>query len=343
MRLTGRDELILEAIHSHDGMLGYSQIKRLFFTGDTQAKQLRLIAGTTIWTAILLGVLLAFVLMRQILNPLRRLAVDADAAGGIVASADEVKAVSHRVHSLMEDMGQTKIQLERSQEHLLQSEKLALVGRLAAGMAHSIRNPLTSVKMRLFSMGRTMELSETQEEDFDVISEEIRHIDNIVQNFLEFSRPPKLKMQKVSPSAVVDMAFQLLRHRLESYGAHVKLDRQRLLPEIMADPEQLKEVLVNLLVNACEAMGGGGRIVISEQEGIIEPLGRVVVIQVKDDGPGVPKTIQDKLFEPFFSTKEEGTGLGLSIAARIVEDHGGWLNLRSHKGKGATFTITLPY
>ena len=308
----------------------------------TQAKQLRLIAGTTIWAAILLGVLLAFVLMRQVLNPLRRLALDGDGAGGAVASGDEVKAVSRRLHSLMEHVDQTKIQLERSQEHLLQSEKLALVGKLAAGMAHSIRNPLTSVKMRLFSMGRTMELSETQKDDFDVISEEIRHIDNIVQNFLEFSRPPKLKMQKVSPSDVVDMALQLLRHRLESYGANIKLERQRRLPEIAADPEQLKEVLVNLLVNACEAMGGGGRIVISEQEGIIEPLGSVVVIQVKDNGPGVPETIQDTLFEPFFSTKEEGTGLGLSIAARIVEDHGGWLNLRSHRGKGATFTITLP-
>ena len=308
----------------------------------TQAKRLRLIAGIAIWTAILIGALLAFVLVTQILNPLRRLASDGDGVGGAVASGDEVKAVSHRVHSLMEHVDQTKIQLERSQEHLLQSKKLAVVGRLAAGMAHSIRNPLTSVKMRLFSMGRTMDLSENQKDDFDVISEEIRHIDNIVQNFLEFSRPPKLKMQRVSPSDVVDVALQLLRHRLESYGANVKLERQRRLPEIVADPDQLKEVLVNLLVNACEAMGGGGRVVISEQEGVIEPLGRVVVIQVRDSGPGVPKAIQDKLLEPFFSTKEEGSGLGLSIAARIVREHGGWLNLRSQEGRGATFTITLP-
>ena len=308
----------------------------------TQTKRLRVITGTAIWITILLGALLAFVLVTQILNPLRRLALDGDGAGNTVAAGDEVKAVSRRVHSLMEDVDHTKTQLERSQEHLLQSEKLALVGKLAAGVAHSIRNPLTSVKMRLFSLGRTLDLSETQKEDFDVISVEIRHIDNIVQNFLEFSRPPKLKMQKVSPSDVVDMVMQLLRHRLESYGADVELDRQRRLPEIAADPEQLKEVLVNLLVNACEAMGGGGRVVISEQEGIIEPLGRVVVIQVKDNGTGVPETIQGTLFEPFFSTKEEGTGLGLSIAARIVEDHGGWLNLRSHRGKGATFTITLP-
>jgi signal transduction histidine kinase len=309
----------------------------------TRAKRLRFIAGSAMWTAIFLGALLAIVLVTQILNPLRTLALDGDGTGGAVTSGDEVKAVSHRVQSLMEDVDQTKVQLEQSQAHLLQSEKLALVGKLAAGVAHSIRNPLTSVKMRLFSMGRTLDLSETQKEDFDVISEEIRHVDNIVQNFLEFSRPPKLKMQKVNPSDVVDMALQLLRHRLESYSADVRLDRRQQLPEIWADPEQLKEVLVNLLVNSCEAMGGGGQIVISEKEGVVQPLGRVVVIQVRDSGPGVAEAIQEKLFEPFFSTKEEGSGLGLSIAARIVEEHGGWLNHTSRKGKGATFTITLPW
>jgi signal transduction histidine kinase len=259
-----------------------------------------------------------------------------------IKSGNEVKAVSRRVHSLIEDVDRTKTELERSQKYLLQAEKLAVAGKLAAGVAHSVRNPLTSVKMRLFSLGRTLDLSQTQKEDFDVISEEIRHIDTIVQNFLEFSRPPKLKMEKASPSDVVDTALQLLRYRLESYGAHVKLNRQRRLPEILADPEQLKEVLVNLLVNACEAMGAGGRIVISEQAGVVKPLGQVVAIRVSDNGPGVPETIQDKLFEPFFTTKEEGTGLGLSIAARIVKEHGGWLNLTSEEGEGATFIITLP-
>jgi signal transduction histidine kinase len=187
-----------------------------------------------------------------------------------------------------------------------------------------------------------LDLSPAEKEDFDVISEEIRHIDSILRNFLEFSRPPRLKIQSVSPSDVVDMAIQLLRHRLESYGVRVELYRQRRLPEIQGDPEQLKEVLVNLMVNACDAMGDGGLIVIREEEGSVEPLGHVVVLRVSDHGPGVPESVQEKIFQPFFSTKEEGTGLGLSIAARIVEDHGGWLNLRSRPGKGATFIITLP-
>jgi signal transduction histidine kinase len=175
-----------------------------------------------------------------------------------------------------------------------------------------------------------------------VIAEEVRHIDIIVQNFFEFARPPKLKIQSISPSEVVDMALQLLRHRLESYGVQVEVDRQHRLPTVEADPEQLKEVLINLLVNACEAMGEGGLIVIREEEGVAEPLGPVVVIRVKDNGPGIPKSVRDKVFQPFFSTKEEGTGLGLSIAYRIVEEHGGWLSLKSKEGEGATFTITLP-
>ena len=309
----------------------------------TRARRLELIAGTIILFSVFLGALLGVVVLTQILNPLRRLAAGTDTAKSAAESRDEVKAVSRRVHSLIDDMDQTKSRLERSEEHLQQSEKLALVGELAAGMAHNIRNPLTSVKMRLFSMERSLDLSPTEKEDFDVISEEIRHIDSIVQNFLDFSRPYRLKMQKVSPSDTVDMALELLRYRIKSFGVDVTVRRHRRLPEIMADPERLKEVLANLLLNACEAMEQGGHIVISEQEGIVKPLGRVVVIKVKDDGPGIAEAIQGRLFEPFFTTKEEGTGLGLSIAARIVEQHGGWLNVSSHEGEGATFTITLPW
>ncbi len=179
---------------------------------------------------------------------------------------DEVAALSSRVHSLIEDVDQAQTELTRSQEHLLQSGKWAMVGKLAAGVAHSIRNPLTSVNMRLFSLKRSLAMSSSQQEDFEVIAEEIRHIDTIVRNFLEFSRPPKLKMQRISPSDVVDMALVLLRYRLESYGVEVKLIRVERLPEIWADPDQLKEVLANLMLNACEVMVNGGVITIREEE-----------------------------------------------------------------------------
>jgi len=318
------------------------RIKQATAKSKAEARKLRLTAGVGIFVVLSLAVLMVIVLIRQILGPVRRLAVEADRIGESGESWNEVSALTRSVRGLIEDMDQTQEELEKSREHLLQAEKMAMVGKLAAGVAHSVRNPLTSVKMRLFSLGRSLDLSTMQKEDFEVISEEIGHIDTIVQNFLEFSRPPRLKMQRVSPSEVVDLVLQLLEHRLKSYDVDAELNRKQRLPEVQADPEQLKEVLVNIIVNACEAMDGGGSIGIYEEESFVKPLGRAAVIRLVDDGPGIPESIREKVFEPFFTTKEEGSGLGLSIATRIVEEHGGRLELASREGEGSTFIISLP-
>jgi signal transduction histidine kinase len=317
-------------------------ISRVRTESQARARFINAFALVAIPAVALLGVLLAYILIKQILGPIRQLALSSAPADRGARVPDEVEALSSRVHSLIEDVGQAQTELERSQEHLLQSGKWAMVGKLASGVAHSIRNPLTSVNMRLFSLKRSLAMSQSQQEDFEVISEEIRHIDTIVRNFLEFSRPPKLKMQRVSASDVVNMALALLRYRLESYGVEVKLIRPHRLPEIWADPDQLKEVLVNLVLNACEVMVNGGVITIREEENRKLPLGPAVVIRVSDNGPGIPESVRDKVFQPFFSSKEEGTGLGLSIATRIIEEHGGRLELDSKPNEGATFIIILP-
>lgn len=293
--------------------------------------------------AAMMGVLLAYILFKQILGPIRRLTLETGSTDSPIPLSDEVKVLSHRVHSLIEDVDQTQNKLARSQEHLVQSEKWAMTGKLAAGVAHSVRNPLTSVKIRLFSMGRATGLSPTLKEDIEVISQEIGQIESIVSSFLQFSRPPKLTMQKISPSEVVDLTLRLLQHRLESYGVMVDLDRKNPLPEIWADPDQLKEVMVNLVVNACEMMANGGVIRIVEIAGEEKTPGGGVTITISDNGPGIPESIQETVFQPFFSTKEEGTGLGLSIASRIVEKHGGSLTLSSREGEGTSFSIRLPY
>ena len=184
-------------------------------------------------------------------------------------------------------------------------------------------------------------MPESQREDFDVISEEISHIDTIVQNFLEFSRPPRLRMQMISPSDIVDLVLQLLRHRFDSGNIEVILHREEVLPDIEIDPEQIKEVLVNLMVNACEAMVDGGRIEIFEELDTIKNIGDVIVIRIKDNGPGIPEKIREKVMQPFYTTKEDGTGLGLSIAERIVVNHGGTFAFESNVNSGATFIITL--
>jgi signal transduction histidine kinase len=208
-------------------------------------------------------------------------------------------------------------------------------------MAHSIRNPFTSVQMRLFSLKRSLEMDPVQQEDFDVIAEEIQHIDTIVQNFLEFSRTPKMKIQTVSPSTIVDNTLQLLKHRLNSYDVTVKLTREEPLPKVQADSEQIKEVLINIIINACEVMNAGGSITICE-EAVGEPGEQSAVIHLTDDGPGMPAAVSEKVFDPFFTTKEEGTGLGLSIVKRIIEEHGGSVSLVSSEGGGTTFTIDIP-
>lgn len=292
--------------------------------------------------AALLAFLLGYILLKRVLQPIRRLAIGIGAETAASIADDEVMVLDQKMRSLMQDVDQAQLKLDESREHLIQTEKLALVGKMAAGVAHSIRNPLTSVKMRLFTLERTLELQDTQKDDFEVIAEEIRHIDAILRNFLEFSRPPKLKMQRLCPSDVVDNTLQLLRHRLESHRIEVEVNRERPLPEVQGDPDQLKEVLMNLLINACEAMPDGGEVVILEEAGVMEPWGRVAILRVSDNGPGIPASIQKKVLEPFFSTKEDGTGLGLSIAQRIISEHGGWIHIQSGEGKGATIVLGLP-
>jgi signal transduction histidine kinase len=299
------------------------------------------IALVTLAGGVLVGVLLTYVLSVEILGPIRKLALNGATPDVEGPLGNEVAALSKKVNTLIEDADQTRRTLTRSRVAMEQAEKWALVGKLAAGVAHSIRNPLTSVKMRLFSMERSLNLDENEKDDFEVISEEIRHIDAIVTNFLEFARPPKLKMQSLSPSDVVDTAVRLLRRRLESYDVKVKVERQGRLPKVSADADQLKEVLVNMMVNSCEAMVEGGSIIIRETTVAGREAGRWALIQISDTGPGVPKDYRDRIFHPFFSTKEEGTGLGLSIAARVIEEHGGWIDLESGEDCGAVFTIGL--
>lgn len=306
------------------------------------ARRLRISAVLAVVAGSLLIFGLAFFFVHSILKPVRGL-IDKVGHGAIDSfSADEIETLAVGVDGLIEDSGETQLELAKSREQLLQAEKMAMVGKLAAGMAHSIRNPFTSVKMRLFSLGRTLSLSASQRDDFQVISEEIRHIDTVVQNFLEFSRPPKLVMQLVSPSAVIDQTLQLLSHRLKAYDVQIVRKAVRALPEVLADPEQLKEVLVNLIINACEAMGQGGTITIEETTAKTAAERLQAVCRISDSGPGMSEAVRAKAFQPFFTTKAEGTGLGLSIVERIISEHKGQIRVECPVNGGTTFIITLP-
>jgi len=311
-----------------------ARAQALFFSALTVAGMM---------AALVLGVTLILVLFTSILGPIRRLAVEAAGQTAMSSGGDGVWALKNQVRSLIKDIDRTKVELEHNQERMLQSEKMAVMGKLAADVAHSIRNPMTAIKMRLFSLMRDLDLTPIQTEDFEVISEEMHHLDNIVSNFLEFSRSPKLRKQKVDMRELLDMTLRLLQHRLELHEVEVVRHRNGPLHAIDADPELLKEALVNFVVNACEAMGKGGRLAVTDEGIVAEGIGAAVCVRFSDTGPGIPKSLGNNVFEPFFSTKEDGTGLGLAIAKKIIEEHGGQLTIGDSEEGGATFVIVLPY
>jgi signal transduction histidine kinase len=243
---------------------------------------------------------------------------------------------------MMREFGETSDELARSRKHLQQAERMAMVGELAAGVAHTIRNPFTSIKMRMFSLGRSLDLTEAQDEDLLVISDEIARIDKIVENFLEFARPPKLSLQECCLGEVINSVLTLLDHRLRAYNVEVNYTFRPELSPVRVDGDRIKEALANLIINGCEAMENGGRISISETRENHQELGEVAVITISDNGPGIPKAIIDKVTSPFFTTKEDGSGLGLSIVSRIVKEHHGKFMVSSKPDQGATFVIILP-
>jgi signal transduction histidine kinase len=293
------------------------------------ASLLLLLAAAGLW----------YVISRDILRPLEQIRQVAMQERQGPSGLGQVAAT---MRELRETVQRTEAELLESNKNLRQVEKLALVGQLAAGVAHSVRNPLTSVKLRLFSLERGLTLTSRQKEDFAVISDSIRHVDGIVTNFLEFSRRPNLKLERVSPSVVVDASIRLLESRLAVFPVKLRLCRERPLPEVQADPEQLREALLNILLNASEAMDYAGDLRIEETLVQGGAGAAQASIAIRDSGPGIPKDILGDIFTPFFSTKEQGTGLGLPIAKGILEEHGGDIKVRSTPGVGTEFTLLLP-
>lgn len=310
-------------------------------TSSLLSRNLRIVAFTAIVMFILLGTLFLLILFKDILGPIRGLAIETGSSPQ-ESSRDEVDSLTHSLKGIMKDFGETSDELARSRKSLLQAERMVMVGELAAGVAHTIRNPFTSIKMRMFSLGRSLKLSQAQSEDLEVISDEIARIDRIVENFLEFARPPKLRLSKRHLGDIVNSVKTLLEYRLKAYNVELNSDFQPDLPKVTVDADRIKEALVNLVINACEAMETGGKIFITETRQRHPALGDVVAITVSDNGPGIPEAILSKVVTPFFTTKDDGSGLGLSIVARIAQEHDGQFIISSKPDQGTQCIILLP-
>jgi signal transduction histidine kinase len=236
-----------------------------------------------------------------------------------------------------------RLGLTQSKTIIERQEKLASLGVLASGVAHEIRNPLTAIKFRLFSLRKALPALD-QNEDATVIANEINRLERIVKDFLQFARPSEPELARVSAQRILREVHDLLKGQLERLAIELKLEADPAL-WIHADLQQMKQVLINLVQNAAEAIGRNGTITLRSRHDTAELIRRsrpAVVFAVADTGKGIPPEIEARLFDPFFTTKAGGTGLGLAIAARIVEKHGGLLRYETEPDHGTTFEVVLP-
>lgn len=220
-------------------------------------------------------------------------------------------------------------------------EGLASLGMLAAGVAHEIRNPLTAIKVRLYTQQKWLAKDSPALGEAEFIGEEITRLEQIVREFLDFARPAEPQRVPVSVKDLLRDVHALLAAQLQKSTVELALGNV-VETQFHADPHQIKQVLINLICNAADSIGQGGRITLHARPGKLAAGRRAVMLEVEDTGKGISPEDQKKLFDPFFTTKSAGTGLGLSIAARIVEKHRGRIKVRSRVNRGSTFSIILP-
>lgn len=237
-----------------------------------------------------------------------------------------------------------RLKLVESELIIHRQEKLAALGMLAAGIAHEIRNPLTAIKARLFTLKSRLSDDKSSHEDSDVIHQEIGRLERIVQDFLQFARPSEPRFAIVSASVPLREVHTLLASSLKKNEIELRLELD-VRATIKVDPHQMKQVLINLVQNAAESIEGRGvvtlRIALDSARLRNVPC-KVAVLEVEDSGKGISHEIERRLFDPFFTTKETGTGLGLSVALQILEKHGGTLRYKTQVNRGTTFGIVLP-
>jgi two-component system sensor histidine kinase HydH len=240
------------------------------------------------------------------------------------------------------------VTLQNSQvyERMKERDRLAALGQMAAGLAHEIRNPLGSIKgaAQLLQPGAAHPPDNTRE-FLDIIVEEVNRLNKIVSQFLDYARPYRGEQRPLDVNDVVRKTLQLLAKEQGGHSVEIVTNFADGLPPVRADAEQLLQVFLNLSLNALQAMAQGGRLLISTSLRRATRRGAAAAffeVRFRDTGVGIPPGDQRNLFIPFFTTKEKGTGLGLPISQRIIENHGGTIEVRSQPGEGATFTVLLP-
>ena len=287
----------------------------------------------------------------RLINPIRRLIrASQQVTEGSLApelgpiSEGEIGILQKAFKDMVSAMGRRRME---SQNRLIMSEKQASVGRLAAGVAHEINNPLTGVLTYTHMLLRRKDLSDEVREDLQTIAEATERVRRIVKGLLDFSRQTTPDREKVDVNKLVSSTIALMENQALVKGVDVQCHAGENLPPVNMDRNQFQSVLLNILINGLDATKSGDRITVTTKNSkVVNEAGQEgVEISISDTGCGIPPEHLNKLFDPFFTTKEvgHGTGLGLAVSLGIVQRHGGSIRVQSEVGKGSTFTLWVPF
>jgi len=253
---------------------------------------------------------------------------------------EELQATEEELRAANEELQTANEELRETQEQLIRSEKLAAIGQLAGGIGHELRNPLGAIKNAVYYIRGKIANSELAQKEprvmefLDIVDDEVSSSNKIINDLLGFSRVGKPAVSPARIEGVVDDALSRLV-ALEHVEVVKKLDAG--LPEVSIDTDQIRQVLVNIIMNAVQAMPEGGRLTLSARE-----RNKFLEVGIADSGCGIAREVIGKVFDPLFTTRAKGIGLGLAVCKTIVERHGGTIDVESRVGKGTTFTIRLP-
>jgi two-component system, NtrC family, sensor kinase len=253
--------------------------------------------------------------------------------------AEEKKDLEEWAATLERKVKERTDQIKNIDAQLFRSEKLASLGKLAAGVAHEINNPLTGILTNSSLLLEDLPPGDSRREDVDVIVKETIRCREIVKRLLDFAKQTKPQKRSTNVNELIDKIILLVRNQALFRNIDIQRHLAPELPDILADPDQMQQVFINIILNAADAMAKGGKLVIRSS---LATSGDALVVSFTDTGPGIAEENRERIFDPFFTTKEHGTGLGLSISYGIVEQHGGTIAVDSTVGQGSTFTVELP-
>ena len=250
--------------------------------------------------------------------------------------ADRERRRRAELQATAEKLGHVYQELQDSFEQVKRADRLSAIGQLVAGLAHEIRNPLASIDGAAEVMLAADHPEDVRTETMSIIRKECARLNRLLTNLLDFARPRNPEWSAVDVPKVLDSVIDLVKH---SAGKGIRFSRNTpdLLPPLLADEEQITQVVLNLTINAAQATPEGGEILVSARE-----RDNGVLIQVRDEGIGISPGNLDKIFDPFFTTKESGTGLGLSVVHQIVGQLGGTVNVEKNADRGMTFSLFFP-